>query len=165
MRIRQVDLADAASVATIYNHYIINSHATFEVEPIDEFEMRTRIDDFLSRNFPFFVCEDEDQMIGYAYGRQFRPRPAYKHAIETSVYTMNGHGGRGVGTILYDELIAEIRRRDFHTAIGGISLPNEASVRLHEKFGFQKVAHFREVGLKFGRWIDVGNWQLLLDKA
>jgi phosphinothricin acetyltransferase len=78
------------------------------------------------------------------------------------VYVKRGSEGRNVGTLLYESLLDEIRKGDFHAVIGGISLPNDASVRLHEKFGFEKVAHFREVGRKFGRWIDVGYWQLLI---
>src|SRR4029077_5021381 len=99
------------------------------------------------------------------YGRRYRPRFAYLHSIEISVYVKHGSGKQNIGTNLYESLIAEIRQKDLHAVIGGISLPNDASVRLHEKFGFEKVAHFREVGRKFGRWIDVGYWELILPKS
>jgi L-amino acid N-acyltransferase YncA len=160
MKIRLVESSDAASIAEIYNYYIINSHATFEFDPIDAAEMRNRISSIISDDYPFLVCEDESQLAGYAYAHPYRPRAAYKYSVETSVYIKPSFERRGIGTSLYTPLLEEIRKRDFHAVIAGISLPNEASVRLHEKFGFQKVAHFKEVGFKFERWIDVGYWQL-----
>lgn len=161
MDIRPVSLADAAQIAEIYNYYIETSHATFELETIDAGEMENRIGETFTRNYPFFVCEENGEIVGYAYGRQFRPRRAYIHSVEVSVYVKNGWDGKGIGTILYQNLLADILQRDFHAIIAGISLPNETSVKLHEKFGFTKVAHFREVGFKFGHWIDVGYWELI----
>jgi L-amino acid N-acyltransferase YncA len=164
MNIRTVTLADAAQVAEIYNYYIKTSHATFELETIDSVEMENRISETFQKNYPFFVCEENEEIVGYVYGRMFRPRRAYLHSIEVSVYIKNGAEGKGIGTMLYQRLFSEILQRDFHAIIAGISLPNDASVKLHEKFGFEKVAHFREVGFKFGRWIDVGYWELLSKK-
>jgi len=161
MNIRFVTLADSAQIAEIYNYYIETSHATFELEKIDSAEMENRIRETLEKDYPFFVYEENREILGYAYGRMFRPRRAYQHSIEVSVYIKNGEEGKGIGTALYQELFAEISQRDFHAIIAGVSLPNDASVKLHEKFGFEKVAHFREVGFKFGRWIDVGYWELL----
>ena len=163
MLVRQATPADATQISQIYNHYIANSHATFETEPIDGGEMLRRMDDGWTAGYPFLVCGDGDAIVGYAYGRLFRPRSAYRHSIEISVYVKDGREGQYIGTLLYEHLLDETRRGDFHAVIGGISLPNDASVRLHERFGFQKVAHFREVGRKFDRWIDVGYWQLILD--
>ena len=161
MNIRTVKLSDAAQIAEIYNFYIETSHATFELETIDSIEMENRIRETFQKNYPFFVCEENAEIVGYAYGRMFRPRRAYLHSIEVSVYIRNSAEGKGVGTQLYQKLLDEILQKDFHAIIAGISLPNDASIRLHEKFGFEKVAHFREVGFKFGRWIDVGYWELL----
>lgn len=163
MIIRIADQTDAPFVAEIYNHYIETSHATFEVEPVDADEMLRRINDGRAAGYPFFVAEEDGEIVGYAYGRRFRPRAAYRRSIEISVYLRNGHEGKNIGTQLYEQLFSEINKGDFHAIIAGISLPNEASIRLHEKFGMTKVAHFREVGFKFGRWIDVGYWELLLD--
>ena len=160
MNIRPVDLADAAQLAEIYNHYILTSHCTFEITPVEPGEVQSRISELLARGFPFLVAEIEDEIAGYAYGRQFRPRPAYRHSAEISVYIRNGREAGGVGTALYTRLFEAISKLDFHAVIAGIALPNDASIRLHEKFGFEKVAHFREVGFKFGKWIDVGYWQL-----
>lgn len=161
MNIRFVTLDDAAQLAEIYNYYIETSDATFELEKIDSAEMENRIGETLEKDFPFFVYEENREILGYAYGRMFRPRRAYQHSIEVSVYIKNGEEGKGIGTALYQKLFAEISQRDFHAIIAGVSLPNDASVKLHEKFGFEKLAHFREVGFKFGRWIDVGYWELL----
>ena len=161
MNVRQVRPEDSAQIAEIYNFYIENSHATFETEAIDAGEMEKRMNESLAENYPCLVCEETDEIAGYAYGRKFRPRPAYLHTIEVSVYVKNGKEGKGIGGRLCERLFSEIINRNFHAIIAGIALPNDASVKLHEKFGFQKVAHFREVGFKFGRWIDVGYWELI----
>lgn len=162
--LRPANLEDAAPIAEIYNYYIETSHATFEIEAIGAGEMENRIKETFERGFPFFVCVEDAEIVGYAYGRQFRPRQAYQHTIETSVYIKKDRHGRGIGSRLYERLFEEIFKMDIHAIIGGVSLPNDASVKLHEKFGFEKVAHFREVGFKFGRWIDVGYWELLTGK-
>lgn len=164
MNIRPVTLKDSAQIAEIYNYYIQTSHATFELETIDAAEMENRIQSGLEMKYPFFVGEENLEIIGYAYGRMFRPRPAYQHSIEISVYIKNGKEGKGIASELYQLLISKITETGFHAIIAGISLPNDASVKLHEKFGFEKVAHFREVGYKFGHWIDVGYWELLTEK-
>lgn len=164
MEIRPVRPEDASQIADIYNHYIATSHATFEVEPISSGEILCRINAETDSGYPFLVCLAAGEIVGYAYGHQFRARPAYRHSVEVSVYIKPGHDGKGIGTSIYAELFTEIKRADFHAIIAGISLPNDASVRLHEKFGMEKVAHFREVGRKFDRWIDVGYWELILDK-
>ena len=120
------------------------------------------MDDISVAGYPFLVCVDSDEIVGYAYGHQFRTRRAYRHSIEVSVYTKPGHEKRNIGTLLYEKLFSEIKKGDFHSIIAGISLPNDASIRLHEKFGMEKVAHFHQVGRKFDRWIDVGYWQMVL---
>lgn len=164
MIVRAVRSGDAAGVAHIYNHYVAASHATFELEPVDSVAMLRRIDESLSSGYPFFVCEDNGEIVGYAYGRAFRPRPAYRHSVEVSVYIRPDNEGKGIGTRLYGSLFHKIGKGDFHVLIAGISLPNDASIALHEKFGFKKVAHFHEVGRKFDGWIHVGYWQLTLTK-
>ena len=163
MNIRDAKHDDAIDIAYIYNYYIATSHATFEIDPIDEAEMLRRIEECWYAGYPFLVCEENDEIIGYAYGRRFRVRQAYLHSVEVTVYIRPGHTERGIGKLLYEMLFDELKKGDFHTVIAGISLPNDASVKLHENFGFEKVAHFREVGRKFERWIDVGYWQLMLE--
>lgn len=104
----------------------------------------------------------DGDVIGYAYASKWKGRCAYRFAVETSVYVDSSARGAGVGTVLYEALFAALGGRGIHAAIGGIALPNEASIALHERFGMKKVAHFEQVGFKFDRWIDVGYWQRLL---
>jgi phosphinothricin acetyltransferase len=163
MNIRPVEFSDASQIAELYNHYIETSIATFELEQIDAAEMEKRIRETLAGNYPYLIAEENGEILGYAYGHQFRARVAYRHTVEVSVYIKKGFHGRGIATELYKALFPEIGRRDFHAVIAGISLPNEASVKLHEKFGMTKIAHFKEVGFKFGKWIDTGYWELMIN--
>lgn len=162
MIVRPAVSDDAVQAAYIYNHYIATSHATFELDPIDGREMLRRMESGWDAGYPFLVCEEGSGVCGYAFASSHRGRPAYAHTVEVSVYVKPGNDGQGIGTKLYDSLLSELETDGFHTVIAGISLPNEDSVRLHEKFGFEKVAHFREVGRKFDRWFDVGYWQKIL---
>jgi phosphinothricin acetyltransferase len=164
MNIRSASFDDAGKIADIYDHYVATSHATFELEPIDSAEMGRRVLEILSLGYPFSVAEDRNSITGYAYGRPFRPRPGYRHSVEVAVYVHPDHHGKGTATELYDQLFTRLVAGGAHTLIAAIALPNDASVRLHESFGFTKAGHFREVGRKFDRWIDVGYWQLLLQK-
>jgi phosphinothricin acetyltransferase len=164
MNIRSVSSDDDDEIAQIYNHYIATSHATFELEPIDADEMNRRIIDTLNQGYPYLVADEGDLINGYAYGRPFRPRPGYRHAVEVAVYVHPKRQGHGVGKLLYETLLPMLFNGGAHTLIATIALPNDASVRMHESFGFTKAGHFREVGRKFDRWIDVGYWQLLRHK-
>lgn len=153
--------SDAEQICSIYNKYIANSHITFEEEPVRADSMAERIETVL-HTLPWIVLEERDHVIGYAYASRWRTRSAYRYSAESTIYLDSASVGRGLGTQLYSALIDALRRQGLHTAIGGIALPNEPSIRLHEKLGFAKTAQFREVGNKFGRWIDVGYWQMLL---
>lgn len=126
-------------------------------------EMAQRIAAVAEADLPWLVMLEDETLVGYAYATKWRVRAAYRYSVESSIYVAAEHAGQGVGRQLYKALLAQLRERDLHLVIGGIAQPNEASVRLHERLGFQKVAHFSEVGLKFGRWIDVGYWQLKLN--
>ncbi|MGC6425654.1 MAG: GNAT family N-acetyltransferase [Akkermansiaceae bacterium] len=159
--IRPVTPADAPVLMRIYNHYIEHTVVTFEEILIDAPEMAHRIAE-ISANCPYFVIENENGVHGYAYLSLFRTRRAYQHSYEFSIYLDPAQTEKGYGSLLLEKLIAVAREKNFHALIGGIALPNKASEGLHEKFGFQKVAHFPETGRKFGKWIDVGFWQLLL---
>lgn len=159
--IRLATPADAAAVCRIYNHYVQDTIISFEYTPVPAAEMAARIEE-LRRTHAWYVHEDAGSVVGYAYAGPWRSRPAYRDAVESAVYVASGLVGSGIGSRLYDALIAELRRRSFHCVMGGIALPNAASVALHEKKGFTKVAHFREVGWKFQRRIDVGYWELVL---
>jgi phosphinothricin acetyltransferase len=113
-------------------------------------------------SLPWLVAEMAGRTVGYALARPWKERSGYRFSVEVAVYVVPELAGRGVGTLLYSRLFEELAGRGVHAVIGGIALPNEASVALHEKFGMRKVAHFEQVGYKFGRWIDVGYWQRTL---
>ena len=161
--IRPACLADAVQVCAIYNHYIATTTISFEEEPVSAAEMGRRLADVASMNLPWLVMVEGDTLVGYAYATRWRVRAAYRYSVESSIYLDPAYAGKGAGSVLYQALLAQLRQRELHLVIGGIAQPNEASVRLHERLGFRKVAHFSEVGLKFGRWIDVGYWQLALN--
>ncbi len=160
--IREVNKEDAGDIARIYNPYILNSVITFEEIPVTEEIITGRIEAEISAGYPYLVLEAAQKVAGYAYAGVWRTRAAYRQTVESTVYLEQGLTGKGYGTLLYRALIEELRKKDFHVVLGGITLPNPASVALHEKMGFKKVAHFTEVGYKFKRWLDVGFWQLNL---
>ena len=159
--IRPVNIEDASQLAEIYNFYILNTIVTFEAELIDETEMRSRIRSNTSK-FPWIVYEKDVELLGYAYAGEWNSRYAYKNTVESTIYLKDTATNKGIGFLLYQFLINQLKEMRFHAIIGGISLPNPASVALHEKCGFEKVAHYKEVGYKFDRWIDVGYWELLV---
>lgn len=160
MNIRKVELTDAAQIAEIYNYYILKTHHTFETESLSAEEMRERIAE-TSENYPYLVAEVEGEIQGYVYATQFKLRQAYKHSVEASIYVRNQSKQKGIGSELYKVFLEELQETDVHAIMAGISLPNEASVKFHEKLGYEKVAHFKEVGYKLGRWVDVGFWEML----
>ncbi len=161
--IREVQAQDACCISTIYNHYIEHTVVTFEEEVITASEILDRITKVTADELPWFVAEDESgNILGYAYAAKWRDRYSYRFSVEVTVYLSPEHISQGLGTKLYQVLFDELRRKNIHSAIGGITLPNEGSIALHEKFGMAKVAHFKEVGLKFDSWLDVGYWQVTI---
>lgn len=158
--IRACTAGDAAAVAEIYNHFVRETVVTFEETQVSAAEMAQRIAEVGAR-FPWLVWDD-DGVVGYAYASAWKTRSAYRFSVETTIYLAAGHEGRGIGSKLYGALLAELKTRGFHSVIGGVALPNPASIALHEKLGFRKIAHFAEVGRKFDRWVDVAYWQLIL---
>jgi phosphinothricin acetyltransferase len=157
--IREAVATDASALARIYNHYVATTVITFEEEEIHASEMARRIEDIRSASLPWLVAERAGTVVGYAYASKWRPRSGYRFSVEVTVYVDPECPGQGVGSRLYDELLPRLQARGIHSVIGGIALPNEASRALHEKFGFVKVAHFKEVGFKFDKWIDVAYWE------
>ena len=162
MNIRKANPNDAEQIAEIYNFYVLNTHHTFETEAITTEEMQKRIGE-ISNNYPFLIAEIGGEIFGYAYAALYKPRQAYRFSVEVSVYVKPDAKGKGIGKMLYEKLFDELAKTKTHAIIAGISLPNEASIKLHENFGFEKIAHFREVGFKFGKWIDVGYWEKMND--
>jgi phosphinothricin acetyltransferase len=159
--VRSVTTEDAARICEIYNHYVLHSTITFEDQPVSVDEMKQRIAEVLN-GLPWLVWVEDQVVQGFAYASKWKGRCAYRYSVESTAYLADGSTGRGIGTRLYEALFTALRQSKMHVVMGGIALPNDASVALHEKLGFQKVAHFREVGWKFGKWIDVGYWQLFL---
>lgn len=160
--IRPATCEDAGALIDIYNHFVTETVVSFEDEPIDAAEMRRRIEASLSVPLPWLVAQGPAGIVGYAYAVPWRARRSYRFSTEVTVYVAPNHGGLGIGSMLYGQLIAALRALGMRCAMGGIALPNPASIALHEKLGFRKVAHFERVGFKLGRWVDVGYWQLLL---
>jgi phosphinothricin acetyltransferase len=159
VRLRAAAPDDAAAVAAIYAPYVAKSAITFELEPPSAEEMLARIET-VTGAYPWIVAEAEDGAIaGYAYACPFRTRRAYRFAVETSVYLAPDAVGRGLGTALYRPLLRTLEAQGFTQAIAAIALPNDASVRLHERLGFVHAGTYDRVGHKLGRWLDVGLWQ------
>jgi len=159
--IRSVDAEDAEAICNIYNHYIKNTTITFEEHPVSKKEMKNRIAR-TTLSLPWVVWEENGKTKGYAYASKWKTRSAYRLSVESSIYLQPDFIGNGAGKILYEALISELRNRSLRAVIGGIALPNERSVALHERLGFVKVAQFKAVGRKFDQWVDVGYWELLL---
>jgi phosphinothricin acetyltransferase len=160
--VRTAEPGDAAAIAAIYNHYVAATVVTFEEEPVAPDEMARRIADVRAIGLPWLVAEEKDRVVGYAYATRWRARSGYRFSVEVTVYVAPERGDSGIGSGLYAELFRRLADHGIHAVVGGIALPNAASVALHEKLGMRKVAHFEQVGFKLGRWVDVGYWQLLL---
>lgn len=160
--IRLVELQDIPALCGIYNHYVENTIATFEEVTVPQGELAHRIA-VVGKNFPWLVLEERGEIIGFAYANYWKARSAYRFTLESTIYLHPEHCGRGHGVRLYGELLARLKRMDgIHRLLACVSLPNAASVALHEGLGFRKIGHFSEVGRKFDRWIDVGYWELTM---
>lgn len=151
---------DLERVATIYNEQVRAGTATFDTEPVAGSHFAPR----LASTEPgdrFLVAVEDGSVVGFAYSGPFRPRPAYAGTRETSVYVAEGARGRGVATALYRELLDQLDAAGVHTQMAVIALPNGASEALHRRLGFERVGVLREVGRKFGRYLDTAWWQRL----
>ena len=160
--IRLANPTDASAICDIYNHYVTRTIVTFEETPVTADEMVSRITE-VTQNLPWLVFLNHQDIVGFAYASSWKSRCAYRYSVESTVYLSPDFTGKGIGTLLYTDLIGRVTQLNYHTIIGGIALPNTQSVHLHEKLGFQQVAQFKEVGFKFNKWIDVGYWQLILE--
>jgi phosphinothricin acetyltransferase len=152
---------DAAACAAIYAPSVSGSSTSFELEAPDAAAFARRIAAY-SATHGFLVAEQGGEVVGYAYACPHAERPAYRWSVESSVYIDAGHHGEGLGRALYTELFERLRRQGFHVVIAGITLPNPASVGLHESMGFEPIGVLRRIGWKLGAWHDVGWWQLEL---
>lgn len=160
--IRPVHIFDAQDIVEIYNPYITDTMITFEEEPVSVSELKRRIEKVQTLGLPWICGEVDGNLAGYAYATRWRERSAYRYTAESVIYLKKELAGQGYGSQLYTALIENLKSAGIHVVIGVIALPNPASVALHEKLGFTKVAHFAEVGFKFGNWLDVDYWQRML---
>jgi phosphinothricin acetyltransferase len=154
--VRRAQRSDVPVLLALYNHYVVNTHITFDLAPRTLEEHTAWFAQFRpSGRYQCFVAEEAGRTMGWASSSRFKERAAYDTSVETTVYLLPDATGRGIGRRLYDALFAALLREDVHRAYGGIALPNSASIRLHETMGFRRVAAYREVGRKFGRFWDV----------
>lgn len=160
--IRPVKISDAEKIAEIYNYYIANSTATFETEILTVAEMQKRIE-AISAEFPYYVFVDNnDTVLGYCYAHRWKQRAAYAQTYETSVYVAHAARGGKIGTKLMQKLLAECKNCPCHALVACITECNVQSEKLHENFGFKKVSHFEQVGKKFGKYLGVVDYLLIL---
>jgi phosphinothricin acetyltransferase len=152
---------DVQEILNIYNYYIKNTIITFEEIEISLEVMKSRVNQ-IAEKFPYLVYKENNVVLGFAYISPWKERSAYRYSVESTIYLNNNCVGKGIGTKLYSELINQVKKSELHSVIGGISLPNDASIKLHEKLGFNYLGKFSEVGYKFNNWIDVGYWKLIL---
>jgi len=151
--IRPAGSFDVYSVKSIYDHYVERSIATFDTEP----SSLASWDEKLTR---MYIAEEQG-VVGFAYASTYRPRPAYDGTVETTIYLAPEAAGRGIGRLLYSTLLDRLDAEGVHTSVAVIALPNDASVALHQAFGYVETGVLREVGHKFGRWIDTAFYQRL----
>jgi phosphinothricin acetyltransferase len=160
LAVRRAERRDLARITEIYNHYIQTTPITFDVKPYSEAEREPWLAQFASAGrHQLFVAERASRVIGYAGSLQYRPKAAYETSVEVTIYLAHDERAHGVGPRLYDALFESLASEDVHRALAGITLPNDASVRLHERCGFTLVGVYSEVGRKLGRYWDVGWWE------
>ncbi|MDR0761228.1 MAG: GNAT family N-acetyltransferase [Treponema sp.] len=157
--IRPVIPEDAVAICGIYNYYIENTAVTFEEEAVPVPVMENRINTVTAK-YPWLVYEEREELLGYAYVHPWHERAAYRFTVEDSIYLGRGQTGRGLGKALLARLLEEVWKLDVHALMSVITIPNEASTALHERFGFKQAGCFAQVGYKFGRRLDVGYWEL-----
>ncbi|HMG91709.1 MAG TPA: GNAT family N-acetyltransferase [Chryseolinea sp.] len=165
MLIREANKTDLQSILEIYNEAIVNSTAVYDYNP-HTLEMRQQwYDDKLDKGIPVIVAEINDRVVGFTSYGPFRAWPAYKYSIEHSVYVHRDFRNLGVARKLLTQLIDTVKKKDVHTIIAGIDADNSASIHLHKQLGFEDAGHFNQVGYKFGKWLNLTFFQLILDNG
>jgi phosphinothricin acetyltransferase len=156
IQVREAIETDVPRLTEIYNHYIVNTPVTFDIEPYTVERRKAWFEQFSSTGrYRLLVAEEKRGVIAYAGTTRFRPKPAYDTTVETTIYCAPESVGRGLGTLLYSALFEAISDEDIHRIVGGYTLPNRGSEALHERFGFAPIGIFREIGRKLGRYWDV----------
>ncbi|HZE85062.1 MAG TPA: GNAT family N-acetyltransferase [Puia sp.] len=161
--IRAAREADLPSILAIYNDIILTTTAVYQYEPQSMDMRKAWYEGRLKDGLPIFVAESGGQILGFSSYGPFRAWPAYKYTVENSVYVSAEQRGKGIGKLLIAPLIDAAGKSDLHAIIASIDASNDASLRLHRSFGFEEVAHFKQVGYKFGRWLDLKFLELILD--
>ncbi len=160
--IRNYHPKDLQSIVDILNYYVKNDVCIFQVEPYSFEEIESKFKSILPA-YPFFVQEYNDKVVAFAYGAQWRDKPAYAQSVETTIYVHPDYKHSGIGEPLYQKLIDKLTEMEFHLLVAGMTMPNPGSQRLHEKLGFEKVGEFKDAGMKFRQWHNVGFWQMVLE--
>jgi L-amino acid N-acyltransferase YncA len=155
---------DAAAIAAIYASYVSDTVITFETEVPNAAEFARRIET-VTQHYPWLVAVDGDAVLGYAYACEHRTRRAYRWSVDVGIYLDAQAQRRGLGRRLYQALFALLVRQGYYNAYAGITLPNAASIGLHEAMGFERIGVYRSVGFKLGRWLDVGWWELRMRES
>lgn len=162
MLVRSAIETDLPQILEIYNDIILHTTAVYQYEP-HTLQMRQEwFQTKQQQDFPVFVAEENNKILGFSTIGTFRQWQAYKYSVENSVYVASSQRGKGIGKLLLQPLIDAAIKMEMHTIIAGIDATNEVSLRLHKNFGFEEVAHFKEVGYKFGKWLDLTFLQLIL---
>lgn len=161
--IRPVKDTDIFMIMTIYNMYIMSSTATFETNPLTVSLMAERVK-AISAGHPYYVCERGGEVLGYCYAHPWKEKAAYKRTLETTVYLRPGNERKGIGSQLMRHLIEDCRQKGAHALIACITGGNKGSIIMHERLGFERVSEFKEVGKKFGKWLDVVDYELILNE-
>ncbi|HEX4852375.1 MAG TPA: GNAT family N-acetyltransferase [Puia sp.] len=160
--IRQAKEDDVEDLLSIYNNIILETTAIFEYQPHTLAMRQAWFAAKKKDGYPVFIAEENEKIMGFSSYGPFRAWPAYKYSVENSVYVDKEYRGRGIGKLLIPPLINAAIQRDMHVIVASIEATNASSLRLHESFGFEEVAHFKQVGFKFGRWLDLKFLQLTL---
>jgi L-amino acid N-acyltransferase YncA len=164
MRLIRCDATFSDPILAIFNEAILHSTALYDYKPRTADSMTRWFENKRDGNFPVIgAIDDSGGLLGFASYGTFRAWPAYKYSVEHSIYIAAPQRGRGLGKLLLQELIKSAQDQDYHTLIGGIDSQNTASIRLHQRFGFQPAGRLRQAGFKFGRWLDLDFYQLLLE--
>lgn len=150
---------DADELAAIYNHFVATSIVTFDLDSKPAAAFRDRIE---AGTHPWLVCVHEGRVVAYSCASPWKAKRAYERTVESTLYVQPDFARRGIGMRLYRDLLARLAGSGVHKVLGGITVPNEASVQMHKKFGFERVGVMYEVGFKFDRWVDVEYWQKTL---
>ena len=150
------------AIINILNYYVQNDACIFQMEDYTFDEMQQKFAAIIPV-YPIFITEVDKQVVAFAYGSRWRDKPAYAKSVETTIYVHPDYKHTGIGEPLYQKLIDTLTQMDFHLLVAGMTMPNKGSQRLHEKLGFEYVGSFKDAGMKFDRWHDVGFWQKVLE--